>query len=67
VDVPLTYSLTDRKADKIYIIFTSSSTDSTGSRKTSYTILNSSGSNVGSGDLHAGNIIWLDEVVLNYE
>ena len=67
VDVPLTYSDPTKKADKIYILFASSSTGSTGSRKTSYTILNSSGSNVGSGDLHAGNVIWLDEVVLNYE
>ena len=48
-----------KKADKIYILFASSSTGRTGSRKTSYTILNSSGSNVGSGDLHAGNVIWL--------
>lgn len=67
VNVPLTYSRTDIKADKIYIIFASSSTGSKSSRKTSYTILNSSGSNTGSGDIHAGNIIRLDEVVLNYE
>ena len=67
VDVPLTYSHTDRKADKIYIAFVSSSTNSTGFRTTKLNILNTSGSNITTDNIHAGNIIWLDEVILNYE
>lgn len=67
VDVPLTYSQSTKKADKIYILFASSSTNSTDSRKTSYSILDKNGNATGSGDVHAGNILWLDEVVLNYE
>ena len=67
VDVPLTYSHTDRKTDKIYIAFVSSSTNSTGFRTTKLNILNTSGSNITTDNIHAGNIIWLDEVVLNYE
>ena len=67
VTVPLTYTTQTKKAGKIYIIFNSSATNSTDSRKTSFTRLNSSGSEVGSGNIHAGNIVWIDDVVLNYE
>lgn len=67
VDIPLTYSHTDRKADKIYIAFASSSTNSTSSRTTTLNVLNTSGSNSKTENIHAGNIVWLDEVVLIYE
>lgn len=67
VDVPLAYSYTDRKADKIYIAFASSSTNSTSSRKTTLNVLNTSGNNSKTENIHAGNIVWLDEVVLIYE
>ena len=67
VDVPLTYSHTNRKADKIYIAFVSSTSNSTSSRKTTLNVLNTSGSNSKTENIHAGNIVWLDEVVLIYE
>ena len=67
VTVPLTYRYTDRKADKIYISFVSSSTDSTGSRSIKLNVVNTDGSSSTTENVHAGNIVWLDEVVLNYE
>lgn len=67
VTVPLEYNATDKKADKIYILFVSSSTNSKEFRTTKLNILNTSGSNITTDNVHAGNIIWLDEVVLNYE
>ena len=67
VTVPLTYRYTDRKADKIYIRFVSSSTDSTGSRSIKLNVVNTDGSSSTTENVHAGNIVWLDDVVLNYE
>ena len=67
VTVPLNYRYTDRKADKIYISFVSSSTDSTGSRSIKLNVVNTDGSSSTTDNVHAGNIVWLDEVVLNYE
>ena len=67
VTVPLTYRYTDRKADKIYISFVSSSTNSTGSRSIKLNVVNTDGSSSTTENVHAGNIVWLDEVVLNYE
>ena len=67
VTIPLTYTTQTKKAAKIYIIFNSSATNSTASRKTSFTRLNSSGSEVGSGNIHAGNVVWIDDVELIYE
>ena len=67
VTVPLNYRYTDRKADKIYISFVSSSTDSTGSRSIKLNVVNTNGSSSTTENIHAGNIVWLDEVVLNYE
>ena len=67
VTVPLTYRYIDRKADKIYISFVSSSTDSTKSRSIKLDVVNTDGSSSTTDNVHAGNIVWLDEVVLNYE
>jgi hypothetical protein len=67
VTVPLNYRYTDKKADKIYISFVSSSTDSTGSRSIKLNVVNTDGSSSTTENIHAGNIVWLDEVVLNYE
>lgn len=65
--IPIEYEFTNKKASKIYISFKSSASGSTDSRKyTSLTRLNSSGSEVNAGDIHAGNILWIDEVKLNY-
>lgn len=66
-DVALTYTDSTKKADKIYIWFVSSSTNSTGSRKTTLSILDTDGSAKTTDNIHAGNIIWLDNVILNYE
>ena len=67
VTVPLNYRYTDRKADKIYINFVSSSTDSKDSRAIKLNVVNTDGSSSTTENIHAGNIVWLDEVVLNYE
>ena len=63
VTLPIEYKVTDRKADKIYVIFKSSSTGKTGSRKYS---LSRYDSGEGSVNIHAGNVLWLDDVKLNY-
>lgn len=65
--MPINYEYTDKKAEKIYISFKSSATGSVNSRKyTSLTRLNPSGSEANAGDIHAGNVLWVDDVRLNY-
>lgn len=68
VTLPITYDLTNRKADKIYVTFKSSATAKTGSRKyTSLSRYEPSGERNLNGDgIHAGNVLWIDEVKLNY-
>ena len=63
VTLPIEYTVTDRKAAKIYMSFKSSSTGKTGSRKYS---LSRYDYGEGSLNIHAGNILWLDDVKLNY-
>lgn len=63
VTLPVNYTTTDKKAAKIYVIFKSSSTGKKESRK--YTL---SRYDFGEGDvtIHAGNVLWIDDVKLNY-
>ena len=63
VTLPIEYTVTDKKADKIYVIFKSSATGKTASRKFS---LSRYDSGEGSVNIHAGNVLWLDDVKLNY-
>ena len=63
VTLPINYTVTDRKAAKIYVVFKSSASGKKTSRK--YTL---SRYDYGEGNvtIHAGNVLWLDEVKLNY-
>lgn len=63
VTLPINYTVTDRKAAEIYVIFKSSASGKKSSRK--YTL---SRYDYGEGNvtIHAGNVLWLDEVKLNY-
>ena len=61
--LPITYEITTKKASKIYIIFKSSASGKTGSRKYSLSRYDYS---EGSVNVHAGNILWLDDIKLNY-
>ena len=63
VTLPIEYTVTDKKADKIYVIFKSSATGKKNSRKYS---LSRYDSGEGSVNIHAGNILWIDDVNLNY-
>ena len=65
-EVPLDYIFTNKRVSKIYIRFVSSSTGSTGSRKVKLKVLDSGGSTYTTEDLHAGNVVWLDYVLLHY-
>ena len=65
-EVPLNYIFTNKKVSKIYIRFVSSSTGSTASRKIKLNVMNSDGSAYTTEDLHAGNVVWLDYVLLHY-
>lgn len=65
-EVPLDYIFTNKRVSKIYIRFVSSSTASTESRKVKLKVLDSGGSTYTTEDLHAGNVVWLDYVLLNY-
>lgn len=75
--VPVEYDVTDRKAAYIYVIFKSSATGSTASRKFSgdaslklyNTHVEKSGSSYVSkanDSIHAGSILWLDDIRLEY-
>lgn len=75
--VPVEYDVTDRKAAYIYVIFKSSATGSTASRKFSgdaslklyNTHVEKSGSSYVSkanDPIHAGSILWLDDIRLEY-
>lgn len=75
--VPVEYDVTDRKAAYIYVIFKSSATGSTDSRKFSgdaslklyNTHVEKSGSSYVSkanDPIHAGSILWLDDIRLEY-
>lgn len=77
VTVPIEYSIKDRKAAYIYVIFRSSATDNEESRKFSgdsslklyNTHVEKSGASyvsVGNDPIHAGNILWLDDIRLEY-
>ena len=61
--LPITYEITTKKASKIYIIFKSSASGKTSSRKYSLSRYDYS---EGSVNVHAGNILWLDDIKLNY-
>ena len=63
VTLPIEYTVTDKKAEKIYIIFKSSSSGKKNSRK-----YNLSRYDYGEGNvtIHAGNVLWVDDVRLNY-
>ncbi len=63
VTIPITYDITTKKAAKIYIIFKSSATGKTTSRKFS---LSRYDYGEGSVNVHAGNVLWLDDIKLNY-
>lgn len=65
-EVPLDYTFTNKKVSKIYIRFVSSSTGSTESRDIKLKVLDSNGSAYTTEDIHAGNVVWLDYVQLNY-
>ena len=65
-EVPLVYEHLNKKVSRIYILFTSSSTGSTGSRKIKLDVMNSDGSTMTTQNLHAGNVVWLDYVQLHY-
>lgn len=75
--IPVEYDVTDRKAAYIYVIFKSSATGSTASRKFSgdaslklyNTHVEKSGSSYVSkanDSIHAGSILWLDDIRLEY-
>lgn len=75
--VPVEYDVTDRKAAYIYVIFKSSATGSTASRQFSgdaslklyNTHVEKSGSSYVSkanDPIHAGSILWLDDIRLEY-
>lgn len=75
--VPVEYDVTDRKAAYIYVIFKSSATGSTASRKFSgdaslklyNTHVEKSGSayvSKANDPIHAGSILWLDDIRLEY-
>ena len=61
--LPINYEITTKKASEIYILFKSSATGKTGSRKYS---LSRYDYGEGSVNVHAGNILWLDDIKLNY-
>ena len=63
VTLPINYTVTDKKAAEIYVVFKSSASGKKTSRK--YTL---SRYDYGEGNvtIHAGNVLWLDEVKLNY-
>ena len=61
--LPITYEITTKKAAKIYIIFKSSATGKTSSRKFT---LSRYVSAEGTVTVHAGNVLWLDDIMLNY-
>ena len=63
VTLPINYEITTKKAAKIYILFKSSATGKVKSRK--YTLPRYVTSE-GTVTVHAGNVLWLDDVTLNY-
>ena len=63
VTLPINYEITTKKAAKIYIVFKSSATGKVKSRKYS---LSRYVTGEGSVNVHAGNVLWLDDVTLNY-
>lgn len=63
--IPLNYVDTGKKAAKIYVIVRSSSTDSVSSRKiTSHEFIKLHSK---INEIHAGNIVWIDDMTLVYE
>ena len=63
VTLPINYEITTKKAAKIYILFKSSATGKVKSRK--YTLPRYV-TGEGTVTVHAGNVLWLDDVTLNY-
>lgn len=63
VTLPISYDITNSKAAKIYILFKSSATGKTSSRKFT---LSRYVTSEGTVTVHAGNVLWLDDVKLNY-
>jgi len=61
ISVPLTYTVTNKKAGSIFIDFKSSANNSSSSR--SYTITTISGQHT----IHAGSVLYLDDITLLYE
>lgn len=64
VTLPLTYETTTKRPSKIYVIFKSSASGKVESRKISLSRYESGSEK--SSNVHAGNILWIDEVKLNY-
>lgn len=64
VTLPLIYETTTKKASSIYILFKSSATGKTKSRK--YSLSRYEASSEKSSNVHAGNLLWIDDVKLNY-
>lgn len=71
-EVPITYTLKNKKAAYIYVLFKSSATGSTKSRKFEgatglpNTHVDASGNSADNDPIHAGNILWVDDVRLEY-
>lgn len=71
-EVPITYSVTDRKAAYIYVSFKSSATGSKDSRKFQgatglpNTHVDANGNSANNDPIHAGSILWVDDVKLVY-
>jgi hypothetical protein len=63
VTLPISYDITNKKAAKIYILFKSSATGKKTSRKFT---LSRYVNGEGTVTVHAGNVLWLDDVKLNY-
>ena len=71
-EVPITYTVKNKKAAYIYVSFKSSATGSTKSRKFEgatglpNTHVDAGGSSVNNDPIHAGSILWVDDVRLEY-
>lgn len=71
-EVPITYTVKNKKAAYIYVSFKSSATGSTKSRKFEgatglpNTHVDAGGSSANNDPIHAGSILWVDDVRLEY-
>ena len=71
-EVPITYTAKNKKAAYIYVSFKSSATGSTASRKFQgatglpNTHIDANGNSANNDPIHAGSILWVDDVRLEY-